>query len=193
MGVYAGIRRAHVHNGSQLPFRYNGCQPKRDHIPRQSRFASIETDSERRLLQTEEMRAFTDDPRRRFVSDATLTVPHSSLRQVARAIHGPSASVEPYQTAMHPRGMVHSNRFEELPEWMGRMQTLRAEPTARQRVAELQHHDEARRLQVEASAPSRKLAGQRMRGPQRETGTEDRLCRSSDRNHTCSSSPTNGP
>jgi hypothetical protein len=62
--------------------------------------------------------------------------------------------------------MIRKNNYEELPEWMGRIQTLHSTPMARQRMAELQHHDEERRLRAESHpGRKRKIASSRLQKP----------------------------
>ena len=170
MGVYTGIRRQHVSMASQLALNQlsttNPIQPSRS-----SSYADVDTYAERQQRQADGLRAFTADDKRHFLSDATLARPYSNRSQIANAMRSHSGGM--VESFDDPRMMmIQSNRYDELPEWMGRVRSFPSDPTARQRLAELQHNDEARRMYVEDSSTNRNLAGKRMRNPTVDGGRE---------------------
>ena len=132
MGVYSGLRRRHIHEGARLQLSNSVSRPKQGQAVRQSSFANIDTYDERQRRQADGLRGFAVNDGRCFLSDATLRQPYSNIRQVAAAIRGVprTGNIESFS----PDIVIRSNRFEELPDWMGRMQVYRAEPKARQRV-----------------------------------------------------------
>ena len=87
-----------------------------------------------------------------------------TMANAVRGSGGARGSVEAF-VPTDAKLVLRNNRFEELPEWMGRIPASKTEPTARQRVMELQHFDEARRLNVESAVTTRKLAGTRQLDP----------------------------
>ena len=126
-------------------------------IPRRSSsYADVDTYAERQQRQADGLRGFADDEDRRFVSDATLTRPYSNRSQIANAMRSGGDS--------RPM-MIQSNRYDELPDWMGKVRSFPSDPTARQRLSELQHHDEARQTYVEDLSTNRNLSRKRMRNP----------------------------
>jgi hypothetical protein len=161
MVVYAGVRRSQRHQGASLSVGPVAPRPKQENLRRTSQYASGVTVSQQQQFQADGIRQFTDHADRRFVSDATLTMPHSSQIQVGRAMRGAA-------TADGGAVVIRKNNYDELPDWMGRMSSLNSTPTTRQRMAEFQHHEENRRLHVE-SGTRRKVAATRIaRPPDRE-------------------------
>ena len=168
MGIYAGLKRRHVAPGSRGG---DGLPPsKRAQYQRVSAFASTDTHDERVRRQMDGWRQFTDNTDRKFVADATLRVPYGNLTQVAGAMRNGSQQpeTEGFTDLTAQPVMVRSNRYEVLPDWMSRMQVFRSDPVTKQRLADLHHDGEARRLQVEATPSKRISVSKRMSNPQLE-------------------------
>ena len=168
MGIYAGLKRRHVAPGSRGG---DGLPPsKRAQYRRVSAFASTDTHDERVRRQMDGWRQFTDNTDRKFVADATLRVPYGNLTQVAGAMRSGSQQpeTEGFTDLTAQPVMVRSNRYEVLPDWMSRMQVFRSDPVTKQRLADLHHDGEARRLQVEATPSKRISVSKRMSNPQLE-------------------------
>ena len=159
MVVYTGVRRRTGHYGANLALDKVVSKPKQTNIKRMSSYASTITRDQQQQFQAEGLRSFTDNANRHFVSDATLVRPYGNLAQVGAAMRGNKGTP-------NNNVMIRKNNYEELPEWMGRIQTLHSTPMARQRMAELQHHDEERRLRAESHpGRKRKIASSRLQKP----------------------------
>ena len=161
MGIYAGVKRRHVAPGAMGT---DGVPPSKRPQSRLSAFASTDTRDERVRRQMDGWRQFTDNVDRKFVADATLRVPYGNLTQVASAMRGQQGWEGFTETVPEPV-MVRSNRYEVLPEWMSRMQVFRSDPVTKQRLADLHHDGDARRLYVEATPSKRITASKRMANP----------------------------
>lgn len=156
MVMYTGLRRTHVHEGAHIPLGGYMGKPKRLLTDRVSAFASTDTYEERQKRQADGLREFTNQNERLFLSDATLRHPYGNITQVAQAMRtgeeqGPV--------------MVRSNRYENLPDWMARLQTIHSNPITRQRLVDLQHEEESRRQAVEASHSKKTVVARRVANP----------------------------
>ena len=74
-------------------------------------------DDQQRQLATG-LRAFADNDRRRFVSDATLAFPYGARSQMGAAMRRPGVEGFGEQAQI-----IRHTRFEEPPDWMNRLHT----------------------------------------------------------------------
>ena len=156
MGVYGGLRRKHLHVGARMDLGGLVTRPRRINTERVSVFASTDTYEERQKRQADGLREFTNEDGRLFISDATLSNPYGNLSQVGHAIQG-SRSSGPV--------MIRNNRYDTLPDWMGKLQSLNADPLTRQRLVDLQYEEDARRENIEGAGTKKKVTAKRLANP----------------------------